>query len=247
MSTKQRVAAFALIVATLSGGALGVVATPAWAAARGGANGAKLLSEVQAAVASQRGFKWTDKGIEVGTTEYETTYVGKNGGSQSVTIDQKAGTGLLSVVVMGTTAYLKANEDGLVNVGFSPTAAKSEAGKWISISDTSDQSVYVGIASGITTSTVAASLGMSAPVTELRESKVSGQSVLGLKGTAAPTAGAQTGTTDTLYVAARGTPLPVKFVQDNPSAGNTFIFSDWGRAPRVNVPSGAVAFQTTWT
>lgn len=197
-------------------------------------------------VASERGFEWSDKGIEAGTTEYQTTDVGKDKGSQSVTVQQTGGTATIAVIVIGATAYFKGNSKGLTLLSFGPSAANSEAGKWISVTESADQSVYQGVAGGLTSSSVATTMSMSGPVTELRKTKVMGQNVLGLKGTASPASGQQSGTTDTLYVAAGPTPLPVELVQDNPSVGNTYTFSHWGVAPRVSAPGRSVAYQTSW-
>jgi hypothetical protein len=246
MSNKHRLAALALTVATLGGGIFVVLAPPASASGRGGNSGANLLSEVLVAVASQQGLQWSDKGVENGTTEYLTTYVGTDVGSQSVTVQVSGGSGFITALVVGTTAYFDGNAKGLTLLGFSPAAQQSEAGKWISVTEPANASVYEEISGGLTCSSVSTNLGMSAPITELRESKVLGQNVIGLKGTASHTSATQTGTTDTLYVAASGTPLPVELVQANSSSANTFTYSHWGSAPRVSAPRGAVPYQDSW-
>lgn len=247
MDVKLRVATFATTAAVM-GSLMGVLAgAPAWASTGSGSNGAKLLSEVQSAVASQRGFWWSDKGVEEGTTAYETTEVGKTEGSQSLTAKQAGGSATLSLLVIGTTAYFEGNSKGLNLLGFSPGAQSSEAGKWISVTEAADPSVYQEMAGSLTSSSVASTLAMAGPVSELSSKKILGQSVIELKGTAAPTSGQQTGTTDTIYVAATGKPLPVEVIQDNASVGNTYTFSHWGAAPHVKAPKHAVAYQTSWT
>ena len=246
MGPKSKVATFVTVIATLTGGLADVGEQSAWAGPAAAPSGAKLLSEIQKAVASQRGFQWSDKGIEEGTTEYETTYVGKDAGSQSVSIQQSAGTGTIAVTVIGSTAYFKGNSQGLTLLGFGSSAARGEAGKWVSVTAAANQNVYQSIAGGLTSSSVAANMSMTGPVSQLRKSKIAGQSVVGLKGNAAPASGQQSGTSDTLYISASGTPLPVELVQDNPSSGNTYMYSHWGVAPRVNAPRGAVPYQTSW-
>lgn len=246
MVPNPKVLAAALAVATASGGFAAFPAASASAAPRGADNASALLSKVVSAVASQRGFQWSYKGIEEGTTEYETTYVGKDAGSQSVTVDQSAGTGLLSAVVVGPTAYLKANDRGLYLMGFTPSAAKAETGKWIAIAQSTFPNVYQNLARGLTSSSVALNLGMAAPVKQLPETKVLGQNVLVLEGIAAQTAPVQTGTKDTLYVSAGGASLPVELIQDNPALGSTFKFSHWGQVPHVSAPRGAVPYQASF-
>jgi hypothetical protein len=230
-----------MVLAAASAASIGLPA-PAFAAS----NGVKLLSEVQSAVGSQRGFQWSYKGVEIGTTEYETTYVGKEAGSQSVTIVKSTGKGSVSVIVVGTTAYFKANTLGLDAVGFEPSAAQAEAGKWISVTEATETSFYQSVAGGITSASVSAELTMSAPVTELR-SRVLRQNVIELKGTAAPAAQVDTGTVDSLYVAASGSHLPVELVQSDSGVGSTYMYSHWGQVPRVSPPRGAVAYQASWT
>jgi hypothetical protein len=240
MGPKQKVLAVSVALAAASAASIGLPAT-AFAAA----NGVKLLSEVQSAVASQRGFQWSYKGVEIGATEYETTYVGKDAGSQSVTIVKSTGKGSVSVIVVGAVAYLKANTLGLEEAGFEPSAAQAEAGKWISVTEATG-SFYQSVAGGLTSASVSAELTMSAPVTE-RRSRVLRQNVIELKGTAAPAAQVDTGTVDSLYVAASGSPLPVELVQYVSGIGSTYIYSHWGQVPRVSAPRGAIAYEASWT
>ena len=58
----------------------------------------------------------------------------------------------MSVVLVGRIVYVTADSAGLAGfLGFTPAAAKTEAGKWIVV-PASDESLYLTLANGITVS-----------------------------------------------------------------------------------------------
>lgn len=170
---------------------------------------------------------------------------GQSGGSQVITIAGDT----FSVVVLGTTAYFRGDASAMaVSLGVPGPVAQQYAGKWISLvpGDAPYQSVEIAVTSS---SALQQNITFTA-AKELGSSKVDGKSVVGIQGPMAAVQGQAAHGTATLYVAASGRHLPVRYTElGSVGTGSnrarldfSITFSKWGEAVSPPVPSAATPF-----
>jgi hypothetical protein len=156
-------------------------------------------------------------------------------------------------VLRGSVLYIEGNYYGLQQAfGFSAKAARSEAGKWISVSRSIPAQV-VGFDlwnPGITVGTITSTMEMTGHVTETGPSTVDGIAVIGLKG---QTNGLGSRlSTEILYVRSSGPPLPVeaKFLPESGSVFSfpiTYQFRHWGPMKLLPTPASSTPLQPNWS
>jgi hypothetical protein len=223
------------VAATLATSVAGVSALSGSA---GAATSAK--SEYQAALkaAGTQDVHFVSKETESGTGLVVVGDTGKTSGSANVTVKHGSTTESLSVLLIGTTGYLKGNDAALQDaLGLTTTQASTYMNRWLSfpVSNTS----LAELVTGLRNSDVAAELQMTGPYTLGASKKINGQMTQAIKGTAATSSG--TKVPIILYVSATGTPRPVEEVT-NPKASSSSIqstvtFSNWGEKTDPKKPA----------
>jgi hypothetical protein len=221
--------------------ATSVAGVSAVSGSAGAATSAK--SEYQAALkaAGAQDVHYVSRATEQGTGLIVVGDTGKKSGSEKLTVKQGSTTESLSVLLVGTTGYLKGNDAALQKVlGLTTTQASTYMNRWLSfpISNTS----LAELVTGLRNSEVASELQMSGPYTLGGTKKIGGQVTQAIKGTAATSSG--TKVPIILYVNAAGTPRPVEEVT-NPKASSSSIegtvtFSNWGEKTDPKKPAPAV-------
>lgn len=138
----------------------------------------------------------------------------------------------MTVLVVGGTGYLNANQSALTSLlQVQPSIARTFAGKWLSFS--SDGQAYKALTQTLVLSSLLQQVTPTGAVSKLSHTTVNGRSVLGLHG-ALPG-----GLTGTLYVSTSGSPLPVEVVTTG-GGSSTAVFGDWGESVNVTPPTGAI-------
>jgi hypothetical protein len=229
-----------MVASTAQAGAAGV----------GGVNAApaQLLHASLQAAQGEAGVEWVGTSRTSGGSVTLTTKAGRHDGVQSINLHVGTKDGQISIILVGTTVYLRGNVFGLEQyLGFSNSAAQNEAARWFSISepDASLVTIYENVAAGLTVSTTVTELGMTGPITETAAKNVAGQHALGIRGTTLPNS-AIPSTPQILYVKSTGEHLPVEAVQTYKRETSSEVLGAWGQAPSVRAPSGAAPLQLSW-
>lgn len=204
----------------------------------------RLLAASIAAANSERGLVWKATLHGAGNDLTEFSHAGRLDGTEVVTGYRNSKRLLMSIVLIGPKAYVRANAvalEALVNM--KPQAAKKEAGRWLSVSQADFAQTYQSIAAGLTVSSATQVLDLVGKLTLLPERALAGQTVVGVSGISlafgAP--GSQK-----VYVRARGAPLPVELVEDYQGVLETMTFGLWGQPPAARAPAAAVPFERSW-
>lgn len=150
-------------------------------------------------------------------------------GQQVITV----GGAQLTTLVVGNTAYVKANELALTIV-FQQSAAVAQqyADKWMAYN--SGGQAYVQIADTLTLGSLLHDVTPASSGAKVSTSTVKGKAVVGIQGALS---GAMSGT---LYVSSTDPYLPVEEVGNAKGAVSTSVFSGWGEAVNVTAPTGAL-------
>jgi hypothetical protein len=208
----------------------------------------QLLSASLAAARREAGVDWVGTSHVSDTSVTLTTKAGRQDGVQSINFRIGAKAGQVSIILVGTTVYLQGNVFGLQQyLGFSASAAQKETGHWLSIAepDATLVTIFETVAAGLTVSSTVSELAMSGPLTETAAKKVSGQNVVGIRGTTLPDSETPS-TPQVLYVKSTGEHLPVEAVQLYKTETSSEVLGPWGQAPPAHAPAGAVPFQVSW-
>jgi hypothetical protein len=195
---------------------------------------------------------------KTGSTHYVLTAV-EGSSSQTISGDASAtegqqtvvqGTQMIQVIYTGGIAYVKGNSGGLTSaMGFTASVAATYANKWIAVHST--DSLFKSIVSAVTLAGTLAQLNPTGTLTLTGPTTVAGRQAIGVKGglPGTPQSGV-TGKT-TLYVAASDPTVPLKFngtaAEGTEHVVDTGTFTDWGKALKLTVPAGAVAFSSVPT
>jgi hypothetical protein len=150
-----------------------------------------------------------------------------------------------NVLVTADVAYLRGNLAALTGFFQLPaTTAARIANRWISVrsSTAADRQLWDDLSFEMTTGSVLHALIPVGPLTRKPPSRVDGRLVVGVHGTVPPGTGAAPGSTETLYVADTGLPLPVSCTQVYRSSEVTTAFTRWGETVRVTAPPGTIPF-----
>jgi hypothetical protein len=240
------------LAAALASTGLTVAATTPQAEAAGlggvGTAPAQLLRASLSAAQGEAGVDW------VGTTHTSnvvvtlTTKAGRHDGAQSINFKIGAKAGQISIILVGTTVYIRGNVFGLEQyMGFSEGAGQKEAGRWVSIAepDATLVTIYEAVAAGLTVGTTVSELAMTGPLTETAGKPVAGQSVIAIRGTTLVNSQAPS-TPQVLYVRSTGEHLPVEADQSYKGEISSEVLGPWGQAPSVSAPSGAAPLKLSW-
>jgi hypothetical protein len=148
----------------------------------------------------------------------------------------------ISIVLSGGTAYFAGNSQGLIKYfGFSAPTAATLSGRWISISPS--DTGFGSVTAGLTLTSALAEVRPTGSITGGKRKTVDRQPTMSVSGT-----GSANEPRTTLFVAAKGRPLPVEAVSSSASgetqSGEIVTFSHWGERVLVPTPSNAVPIST---
>jgi hypothetical protein len=155
-------------------------------------------------------------------------------GEQTVAIGQE----LASTVLVGGTAYISGNGEGMTSYfGLPSKLVSTLAGKWFSVQPT--DSVFQAVTANVALPSALATVTPTGTLVTGKRTKVDGQVVTSISGEAPGGEGRLT-----LFVAANGRPLPVEAVESSGTStsgrGEIVTFSRWGEHVQVATPSGAL-------
>jgi hypothetical protein len=251
MKRKRSIPTWLAGVLASSGLIVAGTAAQAEAASVGGVSTApaQLLRASLSAAQGEAGVDWVGTTHTSDVTVTLTTKAGRHDGVQSINFHIGGKDGQISIILVGTTVYIRGNAFGLQQyMGFSDTAAPKEAGRWISISepDATLVTIFEAVAAGLTVSSTVSELAMTGPLTETAAKKtVAGEPVIGIRGTTLVNSEAPS-TPQVLYLKSTGEHLPVEAVQTLKAETSSEVLGPWGQAPPVQVPTGSVPLQLSW-
>jgi hypothetical protein len=156
-------------------------------------------------------------------------------GIQRITFHKGGKTGQATVLVVANTAYLRADQFALANYfGFSASAAKRQAGRWLKIPSSAPS--YATVSEAVRLKSMVGELKLPNPVVRLPQSTVEGQRVIGLRNSSVSSGHR---VTRTLYVRAAGLRLPVAESTQGGGSQTGVVLSRWNEPVRVSAPRGA--------
>jgi len=164
-------------------------------------------------------------------------------GSQVIILHEGKKTGHVTGRYVGKSVYFQGDTIGLEDyLGMPTTLAPKYSGKWISFgSSTTD---YASIAKSMTLSAAVAQISVKAPITGGAHTTVDGQAAVSVVGTTTTLSSKGKKGTATLYVAAKGSPLPISYLgtgkQKKQSETGKVTFSKWGEKVSPSAPYNAV-------
>ena len=168
---------------------------------------------------------------------------GATSGTQTLVVKNGSLTEHLTALLVGPNGYINANATALHHViGLTSAQSSKYAGTWLSF-PTSNNGL-AQLITGLLNSQVPRELEMTGPFTYGTATTVNGKSALAIRGSQAT----QTGNVPVvLYVAATGTPLPIR-EDTNPGSGGgasaihgTVAFSSWGEKTSEQAPGHSVS------
>ena len=199
-----------------------------------------LFSQAMAAAGSSAGVQYASEWTGGGAPTTFSGVAGQNDGTQVVTEPSDFGTEQYDVVLAADqTLYVEGNVAALEDeLGVSAGAAPGLAGKWISL-QTAD-GPYNEEEGGLTVDFEVGIPGFKAGSTE-QVTGADGSTLTRIDGTVPASDGFPEATVEVEI--SPGTDLPSTIVVAYDGGGvDTITYSQWGTAPTVTVPSGAVAW-----
>ena len=204
---------------------------------------AQLLASAIAAASGQRALDWRQTVSEGRDSYTQVTHAGRLDGTSSVTVRVGTSTLKLNWDLIGKTVYFNGNSGALTDaLGFTTAAAKKEAGKWISVT-ASAGAVFQDLSSYLTVSSATTILDLVGQMTFLPATTVRGETVLGIQGIRLSE---EEKVTETIYVKATGTPLPVELSQTGQGSTGYTYFGPWGQPPAAKAPASALKLSKAW-
>jgi len=248
--------AAAMIATVLIGAGSGVAvafATRSQPSAPSGGAPAPDPSTAQASALYQRalsttrgaaGFKYVS--VSTGTlNETIAGVAGQLGGRQDITFNSSYGSEHFTLLLVGATVYFQGNTPAIEDqLGVAPTGAPKLAGTWVSV--VTGNGPYDVLQPGITTADQAQPPQITlVPTSTTRMTTSDGTAVTRILGTL-PT---EPGTAHLDIATGSGIPLSyvARSTANGRTATTTTTYSQWGTAPSVSAPSGAVAWSTLVT
>jgi hypothetical protein len=202
---------------------------------------AQTLASALDAARSQRSVHYVSDG-NAGTVH--VTMVGDAGldrGIQRITVRKGGRTGHVTVLVVANTAYVRGDAFTLQNyMGFKAPDAAEYAGKWILIPH--DAGGFATVAAGVRLASTIDETKLPAPLVSVPATVVNGERVVGVASTRRVSGHT---VTETLYIRAKGVPLPVVEVARQGSSSFKVTFSGWNERVRVVAPSHVVHLANT--
>ncbi len=251
------VAGFVLLAAAVTGGLF--VATDNGPAVVATATPIAANAELFGAALTAGSFHYTSVGSGMvdghALTETQSGDAGRTDGVQYTTTPFGDG----EIIVVGSTAYLKADEKMLEStLGFTPSQAAAYAGRWISFTDADH--AYRAIAADVTTETTWNDVSIS-PTDGLQQTPQSISGVWSLNGKPVQSvrysidtsaAGASASGSETIDFSATQPHLPIEIHEqvsgtaksESASGTTTVTFSRWGTPPEVVAPTGSIPFSS---
>ena len=220
--------------------AAGSTATPTPSQSAAAAAASALYNKVISRAEGSAGFHYVATTGTGSATSTITGDAGQSDGSQVLSMTTSFGHEQFDLLLAADqTVYFEGNVPALEDqLGVSASAAPALAGSWISvkIGDGPYKELEVGITVGSQLSEDSLVPSSSQQVT------VAGSTVTRVKGTVPATDAAPAGTAH--LDVSPGTDLPATFVVSYGSSSetSTTVFSNWGTAPMLTLPSSAVAW-----
>jgi hypothetical protein len=199
-----------------------------------------LLTRSMAAMRAKGSFASTTAYDENGVTGHGNEWTGLTTASSTEVID---GQGQATLRIVGPAAYFVGDAAVLRTVaGVDPDAADLLGNKWLEIAK--GDSGYDDIMKDSTLTWNSSQDWFSGTVTQLPVTTVNGQRVIPLRGAPAPDSDSGPHATATLYLAADGEPLPVRYEITSDTDHDVADFSAWGSSQTVLAPP--VAIDKAW-
>jgi hypothetical protein len=195
----------------------------------------RVLSSALANARAQRSVHYVTTGASGKIGVRMVCDAARDRGIQRITFQKAGQTGHATVLVVANTAYLRADEFALINYfGFSPSAARREAGRWLKIPSSSPS--YATISEAVRLNSMLKELALPKPLRRLPETTVEGRRVIGLRNSSVSS---RHRVTRTLYVRAAGLRLPVAESTQGGGSQSGVVLSRWNEPVRVSAPHGA--------
>jgi hypothetical protein len=201
-----------------------------------------LLDTAIAAFQLERGAQWSLNWSLLGKSESLVVHDGQADGTEAETLNAGGPTAHLSLDLDGKL-YVEGDANGLGTLlNFKASAAKAEAGHWVGVPRSAaafaSWAVVLTVESAAYTLELPGSKPVLGPITTVR-----GQSVVSIS-QSAKSEGLTISQTD--YLRASGTPLPVEIVENADGLVITVVFGAWGKPPHALVHKAAVPFLKSW-
>jgi hypothetical protein len=203
-------------------------------------------SEYNAALKAiaQKGVHFESDATQSGTTLHVTGDTGVSSGAQTLTVTKGSNVEHMSVMIVGSTGYVKGNSAALHNVIGLPSAKSSKyADKWLSFP--TSNATLSSLVAGLKNSEVVSGLQMQGPYKYGASQTIGGKKALAVRGTVGTQGGGSVPVV--LYVSASGAPQPLRQVT-NPGASTsssdiqgTVTFSNWGENSTETAPAHSVS------
>jgi hypothetical protein len=191
----------------------------------------KILSE---ATAAAKAAGWVSAGLSAKAGSASITSSGVIGPTVGRETVRVTGAGQATVIVIGRVGYVRGSAAVLSGFLDLPAADTRLARTWL-VFRPGDPG-YQQVVPGMTLSSFLSQVMPSGSLTKTARTTIDGQKVIGLRAKAPASANMPAGSTDTVYVAAAGQPLPVACVEAASAAQITVTFSQWGQAATVTKP-----------
>jgi hypothetical protein len=191
----------------------------------------KIVSE---ATAAAKAAGWVSAGltVKVGSTSMSSSgVIGPAVGRETIKI---AGTGQATIIAIGRTGYVRGSAAVLKGFLELPAADARLARKWVVFRPRDPG--YQQVVPGMTLDSFLSQVIPDGSLTKTKRTTIDGQAVIGVRAKAPASADMPAGTTDTLYVAATGKPLPVECVEAISTGDLIVTFTGWGQATTVKKP-----------
>jgi hypothetical protein len=195
----------------------------------------RVLSSALANARAQRSVHYVHTGSSGTVAVRMVCDAARDHGIQRITFQRAGKTGHATVLVVADSAYIRADQFALINYfGFSASAAKQDAGRWLRVPSGSPR--YAAVAEAVRLNSLLRELALPKPVRRLSESTVEGQRVIGLRNTSV-SSGQRV--TRTLYVRGSGLRLPVAESTEGGGSQSGVVLNHWNEPVRVSAPRGA--------
>ena len=213
-------------------GAAVVAAAPAGAAL----SPERVLSAALANARAQRSVHYVSTGSSATVAVQMVCDAARDRGIQRITFHKAGKTGHATVLVVANTAYVRSDQFALINYfGFSISAGKRDAGRWLKIPSSAPS--YPTISEAVRLNSMLAELALPKPLLRLPQSAVEGQRVIGLRNSAVESGHR---VMRTVYVSAVGLRLPVAELTQGGGNQGRVLLSHWNERVRVSAPRGAI-------
>jgi hypothetical protein len=223
-------------------GLLAVALLVASASASAAASPSAIRSAIVAAAQAQGSAHYVAANRGTGWRETLVSDVAVDRGIQRVTFVQNGSTGKLIVLVLRSATFIRGNAFGLrATAAFPSSKASRYAERWVSIPRTSP--AFAVFSNGVTLGSFLKSFVPQHHLTIVHTS-LAGAKVLVLHGIG-PDLGVAV--VDTLYVPARGSPLPFKertLVRGRYGGTGKLSISHWNEHLSIQAPANAVSLST---